>query len=55
VDLCRASELHAPFREESRTSLLSTSAALKEIREVAGLFMVLFPGKPRLAIFIKPP
>jgi hypothetical protein len=29
VDLSGATELHAAFREESRTSLLSTSAALK--------------------------
>jgi hypothetical protein len=33
VDLCGAAELHAAFREESRTSLLSTSAALQEVRE----------------------
>jgi hypothetical protein len=33
VELCEATELHAAFREESRTSLLSTSAALQEIRE----------------------
>jgi hypothetical protein len=33
VELCGATELHAAFREESRTSLLSTSAALQEIRD----------------------
>jgi hypothetical protein len=34
VDLGGAAELHAAFREESRTSLLSASAALQEIREL---------------------
>jgi hypothetical protein len=33
VEICRATELHAAFREESRTSLLPASAALQEIRE----------------------
>ena len=33
VELGEASELHAAFREESRTSLPSASAALQEIRE----------------------
>jgi hypothetical protein len=32
VELCRATELHAAFREESRTSFLPASAALQEIR-----------------------
>jgi hypothetical protein len=54
VDLCGATELHAAFREESRTSLLSTSAALQEIREATGLFGVFSQGKPHLAIFIRP-
>jgi hypothetical protein len=54
VDLCRATELHAAFREESRTSLLSTSAALQEIREAIGLFVVFSQGKPRLAFLIRP-
>jgi hypothetical protein len=54
VDLCGATELHAAFREESRTSLLSTSAALQEIRGATASFVVFFQGKPHLAIFIKP-
>jgi hypothetical protein len=54
VDFCGVTELHAAFREESRTSLLSTSAALQEIREATGLFVVFFQGKPHLAIFIGP-
>jgi hypothetical protein len=33
VELCRATELHAAFREESRTSFLPASAALQEVRE----------------------
>jgi hypothetical protein len=32
VELGGATELYAAFREESRTSLLSASAALQEIR-----------------------
>jgi hypothetical protein len=32
VDLCGATQLHAAFREESRTSLFSTRAARQEIR-----------------------
>jgi hypothetical protein len=54
VELCVATELHAAFREESRTSLLSTSAALQEIRGATASFVVFFQGKPHLAIFIKP-
>ena len=45
VELCGASQLHAAFREESRTSLLSTGAALQEIREAIDLFVVFLPGK----------
>jgi hypothetical protein len=30
VELCGATKLHAAFREESRTLLLSTSAALED-------------------------
>jgi hypothetical protein len=45
VDLCGATALHAAFREESRTSLLSTSAALQEIRGAIGLFVVFSQGK----------
>jgi hypothetical protein len=33
VDVVGATELHATFREESRTSLFSASAALQEIWE----------------------
>jgi hypothetical protein len=33
VEICGATELHAAFREESRTSFLPASAALQEIRE----------------------
>jgi hypothetical protein len=40
VELCGAAELHAAFREESRTSLPSISAALREIQEDLGLFVV---------------
>jgi len=54
VEVCGATELHAAFREESRTSLLSTSAALQEIRGVTGLFVVFSQGKPHLAIFVRP-
>jgi hypothetical protein len=36
VELCGATELHAAFREESRTSFLPASAALQEIREANG-------------------
>jgi hypothetical protein len=54
VELCGATELHAAFREESRTSLLSTSAAMQEIREAIGHFVVFSQGKPLLPIFISP-
>jgi hypothetical protein len=33
VELCGATELHAAFREESRTSSLPAGPALQEIRE----------------------
>jgi hypothetical protein len=33
VDVVGTTELHATFRKESRTSLLSASAAMQEIRE----------------------
>jgi hypothetical protein len=51
VELCGATELHAAFREESRTSLLSTSAALQQIRVGIGLCVVFFQGKlhPRIS------
>ena len=47
-------ELHATFREESRTSLFSASAALQEIRGAIGLFVVFSQGKPHLASIIRP-
>jgi hypothetical protein len=40
VDVVGTTELHATFREESRTSLFLASAALQEIREATGLFVV---------------
>jgi hypothetical protein len=52
VELCGATELHAAFREESRTSFLPASAALQEIRAANGLFVVFYQRKPLLAIFI---
>jgi hypothetical protein len=54
VELCGASELHAAFHEESRTSFLPASAALQEIRETIDFLVVFFQGKPHLAIFIRP-
>jgi hypothetical protein len=54
VELRGATELHAAFFEESRTSLLSTSTALQEIRQAIGLFVVFSQGKPHLAILIRP-
>jgi hypothetical protein len=54
VGLCGATELHAAFREESRTSLLSTSAALQEIREARDLSVVFSQEKPHLGIFARP-
>jgi hypothetical protein len=45
VELCGATELHAAFREESRTSFLPASAALQEIREAKALFVVFSQGK----------
>jgi hypothetical protein len=53
VDVIGTTELHATFREESRTSLFSASAAQQEIREAMGLVVVFFQGKPHLAIFIR--
>jgi hypothetical protein len=54
VEVVGATELHATFLEESRTSLSSASAALQEIREARGLFVVFSQRKPHLAIFIRP-
>jgi hypothetical protein len=45
VELCGATELLAAFREESRTSLLSASAALQEIRESDQPFRGFLPRK----------
>jgi len=45
VDLGGATELHAAFREESRTSLLSISAALQEIRGSDRLLRGFLPRK----------
>jgi hypothetical protein len=45
VDLGGAIELHAAFREESRTSLPSVSAALQEIRESEVPFRGFLPRK----------
>jgi hypothetical protein len=46
--------MHAAFREESRTSLLSASAALQEIRESQGPFRGFGVPGPLLAIFMRP-
>jgi hypothetical protein len=54
VDLFGATELHATFREESRTPLFSASAALQEIRGAIDLFVVFLQEKPHLAIFVRP-
>jgi hypothetical protein len=54
VDVVGATELLATFREESRTSLLSASAALQEIRGAIGPFVVFSQGKPHLAVIIRP-
>jgi hypothetical protein len=53
VELVRANELHAAFREESRTSLLSASAARQEIREAKGIFVVFSQRKPHLTTFTR--
>jgi hypothetical protein len=45
VELCRATELDAAFREESRTSFLPASAALQEIRESERPFRGFLPRK----------
>jgi hypothetical protein len=49
VELCGATELHAAFREESRTSFLPAGAALQEIGEAKAIFVVFSQGKPHLA------
>jgi hypothetical protein len=54
VELVRANELHAAFREESRKSLLSAGAARQEIREATGIFVVFLQRKPHLTIFMRP-
>jgi hypothetical protein len=48
VELGGAIELHAAFREESRTSLPSLSAARRKSGEAIGLFVVFSQGKPHL-------
>jgi activator of HSP90 ATPase len=53
VDGIESTELHATFLEESRTSLFSASAALQEIREAIGLFVVFLQEKPHLAVFAR--
>jgi hypothetical protein len=54
VELGGAIELHAAFREESRTSLPSVSAARRKSGEAIGHFVVFSQEKPHLAIFISP-
>jgi hypothetical protein len=55
VDVVGATELHATFREESR-SLFSAIAALKgNSGEPQALLWFSSKGKARLAILIKPP
>jgi len=54
VELGGAIELHAAFREESRTSLPSVSAARRKSGKAKALFVVFSQGKPLLAIFIRP-
>jgi hypothetical protein len=54
VEFGKATGPLTAFRKESRTSLIPASAALQEIRDAIGLFVVFFQGKPHLAIFIRP-
>jgi hypothetical protein len=54
VELGGATELHAAFPEESRTSLPSAGAARQEIREAKDFFVVFRQRKPRLAISKRP-
>jgi hypothetical protein len=54
VELGGAIELHAAFREESRTSLPSLGAACRKSGGATELFVVFSQGKPLLAIFIRP-
>jgi hypothetical protein len=54
VELGGATELHAAFPEESRTSLPSAGAARQEIREAKDFFVVFRQRKPRLAISVRP-
>jgi len=55
VELVGAIELHAAFREESRTSLPVVSAARRKSGEAIDLFVVFSQGKPHLAIPAGPP
>jgi hypothetical protein len=54
VGLGGAIELHAAFREESRTSLPSVRAARRKSGKAKDLFVVFSQGKPLLAISIRP-
>jgi hypothetical protein len=54
VELDGAIQLHAAFREESRTSLPSVSAARRKSGEATDLFVVFLQEKLHLAIFSKP-
>jgi hypothetical protein len=55
VELGGAIELHAAFREESRTSLPSVNATRRKSGKAAGSVVVFFQRKPHLAILIRPP
>jgi hypothetical protein len=55
ADVGGTTDLHATFREESRTCLFSASAAQQEIREAMVLFVVFSQGKPHLAHLLRPP
>jgi len=54
VELGGAIELHAAFREESRTSLPSAIAARRKSGGATTPFVVFSQGKPLLAIFMRP-
>jgi hypothetical protein len=45
--------LHAAFREENRTSLLSAGVALKGNRVAKQIHVVFLQRKPHLAIFVR--
>jgi hypothetical protein len=54
VKLGGAIELHAAFREESRTSLPSVSTARRKSGGATSPFVVFSQGKPLLATFMRP-